>query len=506
MKEKPFLPWIFFSAFLLVFLVGCSGTGKGIKTVEGAPETLYREGLALFNKRDYPEARKKFEELKSNFPDSPPYTVWAELKIGDCHFLMKEYVEALAAYEEFKKIHPTHEELSYVQYQIGMSYFNQMHSYDRDQTPTKKALSNFEYLVANMLPSLFTEKAKEKIEICRKRLADQEFYVGNFYYKQGKFQAATMRFEGLLKIYPKGAGEDETLFLLGISYLELDQEEKAREVLTRMITEYPRSPRSREAKTLLDQGFDKKIPKPKAKEPAEVEWEGIPLIKFEEEGRQALSLKRERGGDDKGVSLPFLETRQPGSSPETEVKIDIKPDDERRVVVLPYPPVVTEDKESGKAKSPKGIFPAPGEGKGEGKKDTGQPIDITSDRVETFSKERLILFKGNVVARQKDMVIYADTVEARLLEDGKGIETVVADGNVKIQQGVRVASGQKAVFHNLDQKVVLTGAPKVWEGENMVSGEEIIFDLGQNRVQVKGGSRERGKVKIHPRGESEPVK
>src|SRR3989304_3419831 len=184
MKEKPFLPWIFFSALLLVLLVGCSGTGKAFKTVEGDPEFLYSQGLARFNKRDYPEALKKFEELKSNFPDSPPYTVWAELKIGDCHFLMKEYVEALAAYEEFKKIHPTHEELSYVQYQIGMSYFNQMHSYDRDQTPTKKALSNFEYLVANMLPSLFTEKAKEKIEICRKRLADQEFYVGNFYYKQ----------------------------------------------------------------------------------------------------------------------------------------------------------------------------------------------------------------------------------------------------------------------------------------------------------------------------------
>jgi outer membrane protein assembly factor BamD len=505
MKEKPFLSWIFFSAFLLLLSVGCSGTGK-VKTVEGAPETLYREGLALFNKRDYLEAREKFQELKSNFPDSPPYTVWAELKVGDCHFLMEEYVEAIAAYEEFKKIHPTHGELPYVQFQIGMSYFNQMHSYDRDQTPTKKALSNFEYLIANMPPSLFTEKAKEKIEICRKRLADHEFYVGNYYYKKEKFQAAAMRFEELLKNYPKEAGGEETLYLLGMSYLGFDQREKAKEVFTRVITEYPGSPLSRDAKVLLDLAFKKKNPKPKAQEPAEVEWEGIPLIKFEEEGRQALSLKKEGRVGEKGVSLPALETRQPGSNPDSEVKIDIKPDDERRIVVLPYPPVVTEDKEGGKARLPKGIFPEPGEGKGEGKKDTSQPIDITSDRVETFSKEKLILFKGNVVARQKDMVIYADTIETKLLEEGKGIETVVADGNVKIQQGVRVATGQKAVFYNLDRRVVLTGAPKVWEGENMVSGEEIIFNIDQNRVEVKGGSRGRGKVKIYPRGESEPLK
>jgi lipopolysaccharide export system protein LptA len=104
------------------------------------------------------------------------------------------------------------------------------------------------------------------------------------------------------------------------------------------------------------------------------------------------------------------------------------------------------------------------------------------------------------------MVIYADTIETKLLEEGKGIETVVADGNVKIQQGARVGASQRAVFYNLDRKVVLTGAPKVWEGENMVSGEEIIFNIDQNRVEVKGGSQGRGKVKIYPRGESEPLK
>lgn len=173
-KRTPLRRMIF---LLIIFslLLGCSK--KGVKTVEGDPETLYKQGLARFNKRDYGEALKRFEQLKSSFPDNPPYTVWAELKIGDCHFFKKDYVEAIAAYEEFKKIHPTHEEIPYVQYQIGMAYYSQMLSFDRDQTPTWKALSNFEYLVANYPQSLFTEKAKEKIGICRKRLADHEFYL-----------------------------------------------------------------------------------------------------------------------------------------------------------------------------------------------------------------------------------------------------------------------------------------------------------------------------------------
>src|SRR3972149_9036761 len=132
---------ILFSVIFFV-LQGCAGKKETLKTIEGNPEILYKQGLVLFNKGQYTEALTKFQQLKSSFPNSPPYTLWAELKVGDCHFLQKQYVEAIAAYEEFKKIHPGHEEVPYVQYQIGVSYYNQMLTLDRDQTFTNKALSS----------------------------------------------------------------------------------------------------------------------------------------------------------------------------------------------------------------------------------------------------------------------------------------------------------------------------------------------------------------------------
>ena len=546
----------------LTFL-GCSGKGKDIKTIEGDPELLYKQGLARFNKRDYPEALKKFEELKSNFPDSPPYTLWAELKVGDCHFLQKQYVEAIAAYEEFKKIHPGHEELPYVQYQIGMSYFNQMYTLDRDQTPTKKALSSFEYLVANYPPSLFTEKAKERIGVCKKRLVDHEFYVGNFYYKQGKFQAAAARFEGLLEKFPKDPDEDKTLHFLGKSYLELDQWEKAEVAFTRILTEYPQSPYYREAKTILDQGkavikisHNKKKEQDNKDESARIELDRVALVKFVEEGKQPVSLNEEKKVEvrkekeklvslpvasesvkaippkeeakkpaspmaiepvqedrtqiiphsktKKGESIPVKESEKEGeipptlSSTKTAPEVEAKPVEEERTPALTSSPTPSQEKERGK----KGIFSETKEAK---LVDRNQPIDITSDNVEAIRKENLIIFRGNVIARQNDIVIYADLLEALTSEDGKGIERVTAGGNVKIQQGLRLARCEKAVFYNLDQKVVLTGDPKVSEGENIISGEEIIFDIDKNRVEVKGGASGRGKVTIEP-GQIEKLK
>ncbi|MBS3906627.1 MAG: lipopolysaccharide transport periplasmic protein LptA [Syntrophaceae bacterium] len=551
MKKIPVIQTLLLLFILFSLLNGCAGKGKDVKTIKGDPEALYRQGLERFNKRDYSEALNIFEQVKSNFPDSPPYTQWAEVKVGDCHFFKKDYVEAIAAYEEFKKTRPTHEEIPYVQYQIGMAYFSQMRTHDRDQAPTQKALSNFEFLVANTPQSLFTDKAKEKIETCKKQLADHEFYIGNFYYKQGKYPAAASRFEGLLEKFQRRDEEDKALYLLGKSYLELDQWEKAREAFTRIVNEYPKSSHYREAKSILDQGKKEKtvIRKAKARDPKkkgdakEGEAETVALAKFDEEGRQPVLLKgdkmelrreerkvvppsAEKPGEPavpkeetRKVTAPLVkyeeegrQLRAPSPLPPTkeELKVEAKPEDEKRMAALPPPPATPETREIPSLPSTKEREVLRKETPAESREvklgDTGEPIDITSDRVETFSKENLIVFRGNVVARQKDMVIYSDSLEALVFEDGKGIERVVAGGNVKIQQGLRVANCQKAVFYNRDQKVVLTGDPKVWEGDNLVSGEEIIFDIAKNRIEVKGGPGGRGKVRVLPGGEFEKLK
>ncbi|OGP67876.1 MAG: lipopolysaccharide transport periplasmic protein LptA [Deltaproteobacteria bacterium RBG_13_47_9] len=557
MQKNIFLKWILFLPLVFSLFFGCAG--KDVKTTQGDPGALYQQGLNLFNKRNYGEALKIFEQLKSNFPDSPPYTIQAELKVGDCHFFKKEYLEAIAAYEEFKKIHPTHDEIPYVQYQIGMAYFNQMLSFDRDQTSTRKALSHFEYLIANYPPNLFTEKTIIKMDVCKKRLAGHEFYIGNYYYKRGNFQAAAVRFEELLKRFPKSPEEDETLYLLGESYFELEQWEKAKEAFAKMVNEYPKSSHYKEAKSILEKGRIEAEASPrkakaeeakKRSQPAEADPERVEvaLIKFEDERKRPLSLDEKKiepkKGEEEKVPPPDRDTskklvppkeetkktnlplpqeqmqedrtqatpeeakrKEPAGSvgltkeegPKAETKIELTPHEEKRMAALPSAQSSLKKEEKPK----KDNLLESGQ---DGFVDTSEPMDISSDRVEAHSRENLIVFKGNVVARQKDIVIYADSIEAVILKDGKGIERVIADGNVKIQQGLRAANCQRAVFYNLDQKVVLTGNPKVLEGKNIISGNEIVFDIQQNRIQVKGGMTERGKAKIDPEEVSEKEK
>lgn len=236
---------------LSILLGGCLWKRGGVKEKETTPDALYRKGLALYNRKMHSRALEVFNELKASFPGEDPYYTLAELKVADCYFFQKEYTGAISHYEEFKKFHPFHEDIPYVIFQIGLSHFNQMLSIDRDQSATRNALSNFEFLIANYPPSLFTEKARDKVKICRERLAEKELYVAKFHYKRKKYQGAKARLEDIVKLYPETNTLDEALFYLGRSHQELGERDAARRVFMELIENYPDSSFSDEAKDIL---------------------------------------------------------------------------------------------------------------------------------------------------------------------------------------------------------------------------------------------------------------
>jgi len=244
---------------LLSLLSGCGKKGRWW-TKETNPAVLYEKGLELFKKKRYEKALEVFNELKGSFPGVDPYYTWAELKAADCYFFRKEYPEAISHYEEFKKFHPFHEDIPYVIFQIGLSHCKQIRSIDRDQSSTRKALSNFEFLIANYPPSIFTEKAREKAKMCREKLAGKELYIAKYHYKRKKYQGAKARLEAVVKVYPEVTILDETLFYLGKSHLKLGEWEAARSVFTNLVQNHPDSnflDRGKKALSeLAEQGFE----------------------------------------------------------------------------------------------------------------------------------------------------------------------------------------------------------------------------------------------------------
>jgi outer membrane protein assembly factor BamD len=188
-------------ALILIPLFVLSGCAWFKPKEEKTAHELVSDGTDQFNNGNYNKAIESFEKLRDWYPFSK-YVILAELKIADAYYHTKEYGEAVAAYETFENLHPRNEAIPYVIFQIGLCYYEQIDTVDRDQTPAKNALDTFKRLIRQFPDNSYAHRAEERMKVCIKSLAGHDFYVGFFYYKNKHYKAALKRFKSVLINYP----------------------------------------------------------------------------------------------------------------------------------------------------------------------------------------------------------------------------------------------------------------------------------------------------------------
>ncbi len=137
------------------------------------------------------------------------------------------------------------------------------------------------------------------------------------------------------------------------------------------------------------------------------------------------------------------------------------------------------------------------------KQDRG-PVEVEADKLEVDDQKQLLVFSGNAVAIQGDVEIHGNRIVVFYQGESREVARVVAEGSVRIVQGTRVATGQKAILYRLDERVVLTGSPKVTDGDNFVQGQEITIYLNDKRSVISGGTGGRVNAVFTPQAEEKP--
>src|SRR5688572_29223956 len=105
------------------------------------------------------------------------------------------------------------------------------------------------------------------------------------------------------------------------------------------------------------------------------------------------------------------------------------------------------------------------------------PISIDWDQSDTIrtGAETKLLLKGNVMARQGDVSVRADRVEATYLNTPRQISRIVAEGEVTVTWGTKMARADRAEFDNAGRTIRLVGAPTVVEEWGILAAREITL-------------------------------
>ncbi len=235
---------------LLVLLAsGCAATKKKLTA-----EDFYRIANEEFEDGNYTQAIVSYRELLDQYPFSE-YAEEAEIKIAHAHYKAEQYPEAIAAFNDFQRMHPTSSYLPMVYYLMGMSFMEQMSTIDRDQTASENAHGWFKVAIDRYPNSSYAEKAREEIRKCREAMADHELYVAKFYFRQGNLDAAENRVKGILELYPDTTVAPRALATLAQQWDKSGKNEQAELARRALLEKFAKAPEARqEAKKVPDSG------------------------------------------------------------------------------------------------------------------------------------------------------------------------------------------------------------------------------------------------------------
>lgn len=234
--------------WIIIFASRCASNSVS----EDTPEVLFQDAEETLKDQHYAIAIEKFRQIKNRYPYSSK-AIEAELRIADAYFMEESFLEAESAYEIFKELHPTYAHIDYVQFRIGLSFFKLIpENAAVDLSAAHKAIEAFTAFTLAFPSSQFFEEAKKHILEARKKLAEHQKYVADFYYDRKHYLSATYGYMSLVDEYSDLGFSELSLLRLGECYLEIQNFEKAEESLEKFMSLFPTSEYKDQAQSLLD--------------------------------------------------------------------------------------------------------------------------------------------------------------------------------------------------------------------------------------------------------------
>ncbi|MEB2285289.1 MAG: outer membrane protein assembly factor BamD [Myxococcales bacterium] len=192
-------------------------------------DKYYTEGKAAFTDKNYEGAIRNYKDLLDQYPFDP-HAEEAELAIAESHYKKGQYAEAIAAFNDFQRMHPMSPALAKVYYLLGRSFDKQMTTIDRDQQAADNAQGWYRVVLDRYPESEYAPRARRRMARCRESMAEHERYVARFYFKQNNVRAGENRVKGLLEKFSDTVAATAALEDLAAAYERRGDEPAAAKV------------------------------------------------------------------------------------------------------------------------------------------------------------------------------------------------------------------------------------------------------------------------------------
>ena len=167
-------------------------------------ETIFERAEALYSEKEYQKARELFAFVYDSFPNDP-LGHKAALRVADTFSVKKDVTnltEARLRYRDFANRYPNDPDRDYALLMVGHTYSSRKLRPDRDLSDIHEALGAYQQLI-NLYPnSEYMPEAVSRVNDLNELLAEHDYIVGQFYFRNKRYEGALWRFENIRENFP----------------------------------------------------------------------------------------------------------------------------------------------------------------------------------------------------------------------------------------------------------------------------------------------------------------
>ena len=190
-------------------LSGCASSKKSDEQIleelaSQDKQTIFNTAEELYQQKKYSEARKYFSFVYDTFPNDP-LGHKAALRVADTYSVKTDpanLTEARLRYRDFANRYPNDPDRDYALLMVGNTYSAKKMRPDRDLTNLHESYNAYQQLVTLYPNSEYAPEAEERIRKLRETLAEHEYLVAQFYFRNKRWNGALWRLEYLKENYP----------------------------------------------------------------------------------------------------------------------------------------------------------------------------------------------------------------------------------------------------------------------------------------------------------------
>ena len=202
----------FLTAFLAIALFASCSEYQGVMKSDDFHLKL-QKAKEYYQNGQYYKAQPLFEELvdfykgTKEMEDIYYYYAYTYYQVG-------EYLVAAYHFKTFASTYPSNPHAEECLFMNAKCYSILSPQEELEQSYTEKAISELQLFVNEYPSSTYLATANQMIDDMRQKLEQKAFAGGELYFKMGKYRAASVTFQNMLKEYPDSPEAERAMFLI----------------------------------------------------------------------------------------------------------------------------------------------------------------------------------------------------------------------------------------------------------------------------------------------------